>query len=279
MSTTIQEVIDRFNTSLAKQMKDGYGIEVKNKNLSYRKPYPSSFDSVLYPIGWCCLEFVKFNGDDTKTTWEHVSQYLAQLGEAGAIEEIKVRLFSLSLTGNAFSWFASLPVNSIRTWEQLEKKFHDHFYSRDNELRLSHLTSVKQKHDELVTSYIRRFRETKNLCYNLVISERDLAELAFNDLRSHIKEKLEGHEFIDIAQVLTRALAHESRSKDSRLKSDRPNMHMLDYESSDDESMEVYVAEFTWSSYDKGNTCSSLKPTHKSRQEEVKFTFDVAKCD
>jgi hypothetical protein len=178
---------------------------VKNKNISYRKPYPSSFDLIPYPIGWRCPEFVKFNGDDSKTTWEHVSQYLAQLGEASAIEEIKMRLFSLSLTGNAFSWFASLLVNSIGTWEQLEQKFYDHFYSGDNELRLSHLTSVKQKHDEPVTSYIRRFRETKNHCYNLVISERDLAELAFNGLRSYIKEKLEGHEFIDVAQVLVRA--------------------------------------------------------------------------
>jgi hypothetical protein len=115
-------------------------------------------DSDPYPIGWRCPEFVKFNGDDSKTTWEHVSQYLSQLGGASAIEEI---LFSLSLTGNAFSWFASLPVNSICTWEQLEQKFHDHFYSGDNELRLSHLTSIKQKHDELITSYIRRFRETK----------------------------------------------------------------------------------------------------------------------
>jgi hypothetical protein len=182
-----------------------------------------------------------------------------------------VRLFSLSLTGNAFSWFASLLDNSIRTWEQLEQKFHDHFYSGDNELRLSHLTSVKQKHDEPVTSYIRRFRETKNRCYNLVISERDLAELAFNGLQSHIKEKLEGHEFIDVAQVLVRALDHESRSKDTRLKSDRLNMHMLDYESLDDESKEVYASEFTWSSDDKANTCASLKPAHKSRQEEVKF--------
>jgi hypothetical protein len=112
---------------------------------------------------------VKFNGDDSKITWEHASQYLAQFGEVSAIEEIRVHLFSLSLTDNVFSWFASLHVNYIRTWEQLEQKFHDHFYSGDNELRLSHLTSVKQKHDETVTSYIRRFRETKNRCYNLVI--------------------------------------------------------------------------------------------------------------
>jgi hypothetical protein len=35
---------------------------------------------------------------------------------------------------------------------------------------------------------------------------------------------------------------------------------MLDYESSDDESKEVYTAEFKWSSDDKANTCASLKP-------------------
>jgi hypothetical protein len=182
MPTTIQKVIDRFNSNLAKQMRDDYVIEVRNKNLSYQKPYPSSFDSVPYPLGWCCPEFVKFNGDDSKTTWEHVSQYLAQLGKPSAIEEIRIHLFSLSLTENAFSWFASLHVNSIRTWEQLERKFHDHFYSGDNELRLSHLTSVRQKHDEPITNYMRRFRETKNRCYNLVISEKDLTELAFNGL-------------------------------------------------------------------------------------------------
>ena len=104
---------------------------------------------------------------------------------------------------------------------------------------MSHLTSVRQKHDEPIANYIRRFRETKNRCYSLVISERDLAELTFNDLRSHIKEKLEGHEFANVFQVMQRALAQESRSKDTRLKSDRPNMDMLDYESSNDESKEV----------------------------------------
>jgi hypothetical protein len=120
-----------------------------------------SFDSVPYPSGWRCPEFVKFSGDDSKTTWEHISQYIAQLGEASSNEAIKVRLFALSLTGTAFSWFALLPVHSIHTWEQLEQKFHDHFYSGDNELRLSHLTSVRQKHDESAADYIRRFRDKK----------------------------------------------------------------------------------------------------------------------
>jgi hypothetical protein len=26
-------------------------------------------------------------------------------------------------------------------------------------------------------------------------------------------------------------------------------------------------------------TCDALKPTHKKRQDDIKYTFDVAKCD
>jgi hypothetical protein len=40
---------------------------------------------------------------------EHVSIFLAQLGEASASDFMKVRNFPLSLTGTAFAWFTSLP--------------------------------------------------------------------------------------------------------------------------------------------------------------------------
>jgi hypothetical protein len=45
------------------------------------------------------------------------------------VDALKVHLFSLSLTDIAFSWFSSLSPNCIDSWEQLERKFHDHFYS------------------------------------------------------------------------------------------------------------------------------------------------------
>ena len=134
------------------------------------------------------LNFSKFNGEDSETTWEHVSQYLAQLGEAGSMDELKVRLFPLSLTGTAFSWFSALCPGSITTWLQLEQKFHDHLYSSNNELKLSHLTSVRQKHDESVSDYIKRFRDVKNRCYNLVIGERDLADLMLMVLNLTLKK-------------------------------------------------------------------------------------------
>ena len=46
------------------------------------------------------------------------------------------------------------------------------------------------------------------------IAEKDLADLAFNGLRSHIKERLHGYDFFTITQVHQRAFAIESQSKE-----------------------------------------------------------------
>ena len=137
--------------------------------------------------------------------------------------------------------------------------------------------------DEFVNDYIRRFRDTKNRCFNVNLAEKDLADLAFNGLRSLIKDKQEGNDFFAVNQVHQRALAAESRSKElqERHRHHRANTHALEYhsDSSDDESKEVYATEFVWSPNDKPSTCSSLKPINKNRKEEIKFTFDVSKCE
>jgi hypothetical protein len=119
-------------------------------------------------------------------------------------------MFPLSLFGTTFTWFTSLAPNYISTWAQLEQKFHEYFYSGDTELRLSHLTAIKQKHNEPVTSYVRRFRDTRSWCFNLNISDKDLADSAYLGLSSHLRGKLEGHVFSDVSQVLQRALDCES---------------------------------------------------------------------
>ena len=109
----------------------------------YQKQYHPEFDFVSYHAIWHVPEFTKFNGDDSRMTWEHVSQYILQLGEASFNDALRVRLFSLSLTGTSFSWFSSLAPNSIRNWSQLEHKFHDHFFSGETKAKLLDLTSIK----------------------------------------------------------------------------------------------------------------------------------------
>jgi hypothetical protein len=60
-------------------------------------------------------QFTKFSGEDDKTTLEHVSQFILQCGEASANDTVKLRMFHLSLSGTAFTWFTSLAPNSIFT--------------------------------------------------------------------------------------------------------------------------------------------------------------------
>ena len=91
-------------------------------------------------------------------------------------------MFSLSLTGTAFSWFSLLAPNSIRSWNELEQKFHDHFYSE----------SVRQGRDESIQEYFKKFKDIKNRCFNLSLSEKDLVDLALAGLRSSYGEKLDG---------------------------------------------------------------------------------------
>jgi hypothetical protein len=153
---------------------------------------------------------------------------------------------------------------------------------------LSHLTAIKQKHNESTGNYIRRFRDNRNQCFNLNISDKDLVDLAYSGLSPHLKEKLESHIFFDVSQVLQRALDCESQAKESRSLpriSDKPRneryVNTIEYstDSSDDEEADMCVAEWRWGSKSKPFVYSSLKPVSKSRQDKMCYTFDVAKCD
>jgi hypothetical protein len=80
-------------------------------------------------------------------------------------------------------------------------------------------------------------------------------------LCSYVKEKLQGHLFTSVNRGLDRALAQENQSKElAKSKPDCPNKHFLNnnVDTSDDESGDVYAAEFASSSKDKAHACASL---------------------
>nr|AAX95307.1 Retrotransposon gag protein, putative [Oryza sativa Japonica Group]ABA93246.1 retrotransposon protein, putative, unclassified [Oryza sativa Japonica Group] len=262
-------------------MRTKFGIETRNRARAYKKPYPDYYVNVPFPRNYRVPEFTKFSGEDDKTTWEHVGQFLAQCGEANS-DTFKLRLFSLSLSGNAFTWFTSLSANSIHTWAQLEEQFHDYFYTGETELRLCDLTSVKQKYNESVVDYIKRFRDVRNRCYTLNITDRDLAGLAFNGLVAPLREKLDGQQFLDVSQLMQRALAQESRVKDKKFArpfDKKPNVNVVYYSDASDSEEEgdhdIYVAEWSWTNKNKPFVYSNLMQTpRKDRQSEVQSAID-----
>jgi hypothetical protein len=174
----------------------------------------------------------------------------------------------LSLTGSAFTWFSSLAPNSVDSWNQLEQKFHDHFFSGDYRLKLTDLTMVKQGKYEMVSNYLKRFKEVKNCCFSLLLSDSDLAYLDAKGLKFALRERLEGVDFYLLGYILVRGMAQELKlnKENEKLESRQSNVHMIDYvpNSLDDES-EVYVL--------------NLYGLLMINQEELKFTFDVSKCD
>ena len=125
-------------------------------------------------------------------------------GEAAQNDALKVQLFSMSLSGSAFTWFTMLPANSIIFWADLEKQFHQFFYSGIEEMKLTNLTNLRQRNDESVATFIQRFTDVKNRCFSLVLSDQQLAEVAFQGLLPHIKEKYTSQEFYTISQMANR---------------------------------------------------------------------------
>ena len=67
----------------------------------------------------------------------------------------------------------------------MEQKFYDHFYSGENEAKLIDLTSVRQGRDESVSDYFKRFKEIKNRCFSLSISDKNLVDLTLGGLHSY----------------------------------------------------------------------------------------------
>ena len=57
----------KFKEDLANIIKSKLGVDLGSSCL-YQKPYPPEFDFVSYPTDWPIPEFVKFNGDDSRTT-------------------------------------------------------------------------------------------------------------------------------------------------------------------------------------------------------------------
>jgi len=106
---------------IAEVMRDQFGIKPKVNAYSYRTPYPLAYDLIPLPNRYKVSDFTKISRQDDTSTMEHVNRFIIKCGEAANRDELTVRLFSSSLSGSAFTWFISLPPNSVITWADLGK--------------------------------------------------------------------------------------------------------------------------------------------------------------
>jgi hypothetical protein len=79
-------MVEKIRHKVVGLFRDKLGVSVSGTGQSYQKPYSHRFDVVPYSLGTRILDFSKFSGEGGKSTHEHVSQFLAHLGELAGKE-------------------------------------------------------------------------------------------------------------------------------------------------------------------------------------------------
>jgi len=73
-------------------------------------------------------------------------------------------LFIGTLKGVAFKWFMKLLADSIKTWADLEKLFLARFFKDDTEISVSTLLATKQKKEESIKLFVKKFQSMVLWC-------------------------------------------------------------------------------------------------------------------
>ncbi|XP_057451727.1 uncharacterized protein LOC130743492 [Lotus japonicus] len=180
-------------------------------NVGYvnRPNFTSPFSEVVLqaelPRGGKVPKVTKFSGGTGESTVEHIARYLLEIGDLANNEQLKMKYFPSSLTKNAFTWFTTLPPNSIHNWNELEMAFHEQFFRGETKVSLLDLANVERQPNEPIDDYLIRFRHMEARC-STHVPEFELVKMAIGGLDYSIKKNLVNDEFIDMAQ-----LAHKVR--------------------------------------------------------------------
>jgi hypothetical protein len=67
---------NEFKEDLANVVRTKLGFDIGYTNL-YQKTYDAEFDKFPLSRGWHMPDLIKFTIGDDRTTWEHISQYIA----------------------------------------------------------------------------------------------------------------------------------------------------------------------------------------------------------
>ena len=115
---------DDWASKIAEVMREQFGLRPKQQSVMYRTPYPPAYHQIPLSHKYKIPNFTKFSGQGDVSTVDNVNRFILQCGEAANQDPLRVRLFSLSLSGSSFAWFTTLPANFILYWPDLEKQFH-----------------------------------------------------------------------------------------------------------------------------------------------------------
>jgi hypothetical protein len=166
----------------------------------------------------------------------------------------------------------------------LEQKFHAHYFSGSTDKKLIDLATLRQRHNETPMEFLRRFRETKGMCFSLNLPDDQLDDMAVAGMLPAIREKLFGMEFDNLGQLSQRLSLMSNQAyrfkKDSRFAkhndiADIYNQFLerVDQVEEFDDDVEVAAAEIMWGKEPLTVNQRWIK------QAKGTYDFDVTKAD
>ncbi|KAK1630410.1 hypothetical protein QYE76_004725 [Lolium multiflorum] len=219
-------------------LRDQFGMVPKRRAIGYSKPYPDEYEMIPLPPKYRLPDFSKFSGSDGSSSIEHIGRYLAQLGPASVSDQ-------------------------LRSWKQLEEQFHMQYHSEASESSIADLAQLRQKRGETVTEYIQRFRNLRNRCYSVRITEKEAVELAVAGLATQLKDMASQADYPSLAHMVQKLSAYEQRHPDLYQDKFKRAVVMVDTE------------EGEWTRGGTPVSCKWVKPPGPPRG----FDFDVTKTE
>jgi len=185
---------------MIEQALNRHDFETGNAQLPYFvSAFPNYILQFELPMGYKVPKILKFMGVLEESPVEHVANFQIEYGDLAIYKFLKLKYFPSSLTKNAFTWFITLLPNSIYTWTQLEKVFHEHFFRGDTKVSLIDLKTAKHFNSETI-DFLNRFWKLKSWCYTQ-FSEYELVRMVVAGLDFSIWKKLVNQQVRDMEQL------------------------------------------------------------------------------
>ena len=115
----------------------------------------------------------------------------------------------------------------------------------------------------------------RHKCYNLSLTDAQLADLAFQGMIAPIREKFSSQDFDSLSHLAQKVTLHEQRFAEAR-KNFKKVSHICPYiYGSDDDDDDSEVAAAEWVRSKKVIPCQWVKSSGK----EERYDFDITKAD
>ncbi|KAJ9541590.1 LOW QUALITY PROTEIN: hypothetical protein OSB04_028096 [Centaurea solstitialis] len=138
------------------------------------------------------INTISFDGEPSGNPYQHLEAFEDICDLVNTKEdEVKLRVFSFTLTNKAKDWFKKLPPGSITTWDDLKSAFLSRYFpiSRANKIR-AEIRNFKQGKDSLVKAW-ERYKDLFLIFPNHGIDDREMINIFYAGLTNDSRLRLD----------------------------------------------------------------------------------------